>query len=140
LSFQLHEQLQKDCHVLGRLDVSQLLLLDNSLVPWFILVPETDRTELYQLDPEFQQRILQEINQLSAWVDQAFEVDKLNVAMIGNKVPQMHIHVVGRHKGDYCWPGVVWAAPEKQPYNKADVGVLKQLVVEELGLTSVQAG
>jgi diadenosine tetraphosphate (Ap4A) HIT family hydrolase len=135
MSFQLHEQLQKDCYVLGRLDASQVLLLDNALVPWFILVPETDATEFHQLDNEVQLRVLAEINQLSACVEQTFTVEKLNVAIIGNKVPQMHIHVIGRNRNDYCWPGVVWASTEKQPYRPAEVDKIRSDIVQALCLS-----
>jgi len=117
---------------MGRMDFSQLLLLDNALVPWFILVPETDETEFYELDERQQLRLLAELNQLSTWVDQHFSVDKLNVAMIGNKVPQMHIHVVGRFQGDYCWPGVVWAAPEREAYSSQAVREIREALIEAL--------
>ena len=132
MDFQLHEQLRKDCHVLGRMDVSRLLLLDNALVPWFILVPETDKSEFHELEQEFQYRLLKEINRLSAWVETSFEVDKLNVALIGNKVPQMHTHVVGRNRNDYCWPGVVWASPEKKPYDEGQLAQVRSDVEELL--------
>ncbi len=138
MSFQMHEQLQKDCYVLGRLDASQVLLLDNALVPWFILVPETECTEFHTLDDALQLRILAEINQLSAWVEQNFAVDKLNVAMIGNKVPQMHIHVIGRNRNDYCWPGVVWAATEKQPYSPAEVDKIRADITQALSLSPAE--
>jgi diadenosine tetraphosphate (Ap4A) HIT family hydrolase len=137
MSFELHEQLRKDCHVLGRLDAGYLLLLDNALVPWFILVPETGKTEFYQLDTELQQRVLAGINRVSAWVEENLEVDKLNVAMIGNKVPQMHIHIIGRRIDDYCWPGVVWASPEKEPYSADALEELKAQLLEALSLEPV---
>ena len=132
MSYELHDQLRKDCHVLGRLDAGYLLLLDNALVPWFILVPETDKTEFYQLDAELQQRVLDGINRVSVWVEENFEVDKLNVAMIGNKVPQMHIHIIGRRKDDYCWPGVVWASPEKKAYTEEQLEKVRAGVAELL--------
>ena len=132
MSYELHEQLRKDCHVLGRLDAGYLLLLDNALVPWFILVPETDKTEFYQLDTELQQRVLDGINRVSAWVEENHEVDKLNVAMIGNKVPQMHIHIIGRRKDDYCWPGVVWTSPEKKAYTEEQLEKVRAGVAELL--------
>jgi len=137
MSFELHEQLRKDCHVLGRLDAGYLLLLDNALVPWFILVPETEKTEFYQLDAELQQHVLDGINRVSAWVEENLEVDKLNVAMIGNKVPQMHIHIIGRRKDDYCWPGVVWASSEKEPYSATTLENVKKPLLEALNLKPV---
>ena len=117
-SFQLDQQLQQDSFVLGELQHSLLLLMNNALVPWFILVPKTDKTELYELPDNIQTGVLSEINSLSKFVKDEFCVDKLNVAAIGNVVKQLHIHVIGRRDDDYCWPGVVWGRPEKTPYNK----------------------
>ena len=117
-NFQLDQQLQQDCFELGELQHSLLLLMNNALVPWFILVPKTDKTELYELPDNIQTGVLSEINSLSKFVKDEFCVDKLNVAAIGNVVKQLHIHVIGRRDDDYCWPGVVWGRPEKTPYNK----------------------
>ncbi len=116
--FQLDARLQQDCHVLGELQHSLLLLMDNALLPWFILVPRTDKTELYELPSEVQAGVLSEINIVSRFVKDAFCVDKLNVAAIGNVVSQLHIHIIGRQHEDYCWPGVVWGRPEKEQYKK----------------------
>ena len=115
-NFQLDTQLQKDCYVLGELECSLLLLMNNSLVPWFIIVPKTDKTEFYELESDIQATVMNEINALSRFIKDEFCVDKLNVAAIGNVVKQLHIHVIGRHGDDYCWPGVVWGQPEKTPY------------------------
>lgn len=115
-NFALAPALLKDCHRLGRLHGNQLLLMDTSLVPWFILVPETRVTELCDL-PEAERRHLdQAMGQLSDFIRRRWTVDKLNVAAIGNVVSQLHLHVIGRHRQDYCWPGVVWGRPEKAPY------------------------
>lgn len=116
-NFQLDSQLQKDCLVLGELECSLLLLINNSLVPWFILVPKTDKTELYELASDVQAVVLEEINAVSKFVKDGFCIEKLNIAAIGNVVKQLHIHVIGRRDDDYCWPGVVWGRPEKTPYS-----------------------
>ena len=117
-NFQLDPQLQQDCLVLGELQHSLLLLMNNALLPWFILVPKTDKTELYELASEVQAGVWAEVNAVSKFVKDEFCVDKLNVAAIGNVVQQLHIHVIGRQHEDYCWPGVVWGRPEKKPYTK----------------------
>jgi diadenosine tetraphosphate (Ap4A) HIT family hydrolase len=117
-SFQLDSQLQKDCIVVGELEHSLLLLMDNALLPWFILVPKTDKIELYELTSDVQAGVWAEVNAVSKFVKDEFAVDKLNVAAIGNVVRQLHIHVIGRKHTDFCWPGVVWGRPEKTPYNK----------------------
>ena len=115
---QLNTQLQKDCLVLGELEHSLLLLMNNSLVPWFIVVPKTDKTELHELPDDLQTTVLAEGNAVSSFIKDEFCVDKLNVATIGNVVKQLHIHVIGRREDDFCWPGVVWGRPEKMPYTE----------------------
>lgn len=119
--FVLDPRLASDCHVLGRLDTTLLLLMDNALVPWFILVPQVEVTELHELGQATQQLLLGHINLISTYLKQELSVDKVNVAAIGNMVRQLHIHVVGRREGDYCWPGVVWGAEGREAYDKLEV-------------------
>jgi diadenosine tetraphosphate (Ap4A) HIT family hydrolase len=108
--FALHPQLAADCHLVGRFEFSHVLLHRNAGLPWLILVPgvANDVTELYQLDPTERRTLDDEIDALSRYLKSAHGATKINVAAIGNLVPQLHIHVVGRHPGDPCWPGVVW--------------------------------
>ena len=122
--FILDSRLQNDCFTIAASDVSLLLLLNNRLFPWFILVPKVDETEFYQLDARIQQSVLIEINVLSGFINEIFDIDKLNIASIGNLVSQMHIHLVGRRKDDACWPDVVWGCGQSQPYEKTELSVM----------------
>lgn len=90
-----------------------------SSLPWLILVPDTDVTELYQLSPQRYQEIMSRVNALSRCIPASFPVDKLNVAAIGNVVEQMHIHVIGRRRNDYCWPQPVWGKTD--PLNSPEI-------------------
>jgi len=119
--FQLDPRLASDCIILGETDLSLLLLMDNSLLPWFILVPKTNETELFELAKADQMLLLEEINLLSGFLKTVMKVEKLNVAAIGNIVRQLHVHVVGRSSTDFRWPGVVWGAQEKIPYSVAEI-------------------
>jgi diadenosine tetraphosphate (Ap4A) HIT family hydrolase len=119
--FVLDARLEKDCHILGKLNSTLLLLMDNSLVPWLILVPQTDVTEFHELPQESQLQLLEQINLISNYLKQDLSVDKVNVAAIGNIVRQLHIHVVGRRETDYCWPNVVWGADGREPYAEQKV-------------------
>ena len=130
--FELDSRLDNDCFVLGHLKTSRLLLLNNSLVPWFILVPDTTATEIYELPHAQQLELLEEINIISNHLKQNFATDKLNIAAIGNIVNQMHIHIVGRHVDDFCWPGVVWGAEGKQPYKDNEVMKIKSQLIDNL--------
>jgi len=132
-NFQLDTRLADDCHILGKLDISQLLLMNNSLVPWFILVPETDEMEITDLSKTDQEILLKEINLISSFVKDNFDVPKLNTAAIGNIVSQLHIHIVGRSPSDYCWPNVVWGTKEKEPYTDERVKGITALLTKQLG-------
>ena len=132
-TFELDSRLNDDCFTLGRLKTSRLLLLNNALVPWFILVPDTDVTELYQLPQQQQLELLEEINLLSVFLNNNFTVDKLNIAAIGNIVNQMHIHMVARRNDDFCWPGVVWGADGKKAYEHAQIEAIRSKLIGQLG-------
>jgi len=134
IEFKLDLRLQKDCFILAESDFFVVLLMNNSLVPWFILVPKTDCSEIYQLDDALQSKILAMINQISRFVSAEYKTDKLNVASIGNIVNQMHIHIVGRYKTDPYWPGVVWGASEKTAYELEKVKGIKMKLNSILGM------
>ncbi|MCK7575461.1 MAG: HIT family protein [Chromatiales bacterium] len=106
-SFALHPQLLADCHVLGRLPATHLLLHRNSAAPWFILVPETDQANLLDLPTAHRDAVLADCTRVSDAL-RTLGYPKINVAWIGNLVPQLHIHVIGRRPGDACWPRPVW--------------------------------
>ena len=131
MTFQLHEQLAADCHTLGHSGSTLLLLNRNALYPWFILVPESNETEFYRLDPNQQSELLALINQLSGFIEHHFAVDKLNIAAIGNVVSQLHIHVIGRNRTDPTWPGVVWGSTQFQEYDLQHVAQIKDLLYKE---------
>lgn len=132
-TFKLDPQLRNDSHVLGRLESQHLLLLNNSLYPWLILVPETDVTEFYELDEPEQLLLLKNVNRLSGFLKQNYTVDKLNIAAIGNIVSQLHVHIIGRTRTDFCWPDVVWGRPENCPYKEAELDKFKEQLIKMFG-------
>jgi len=123
--FELDARLAGDCLILGKLDCSLLLLMNNSLLPWFILVPVTQATEIYQMPGEQQLQLLEEVNLLSDFINSEFSIEKLNVAAIGNIVKQLHVHVIGRSSSDFCWPGVVWGTDRSEPYSDAEIARIR---------------
>lgn len=107
--FELHPRLAADCHRLASLALSELLLHRNAAVPWLILVPRVAVTELCDLEPAQRSALDAEIDACCRLLRERFPaVTKLNVAAIGNLVPQLHVHVIGRHPADPCWPDPVW--------------------------------
>ena len=132
-SIEIDARLQEDTIQLGSVSGQALLLMNNALVPWFIVLPNTTETELYKL-PESERRVLEKnINILSAFILSNFDVEKLNVATIGNVVSQMHVHIVGRHRNDFCWPGVVWGQTARKAYGESELTSILTLVTRQLG-------
>ncbi|MEA3303638.1 MAG: HIT family protein [Pseudomonadota bacterium] len=130
--FELDARLAGDCLILGKLDCSLLLLMNNALVPWFILVPVTQATEIYQMQKEQQMQLREEINLLSSFIYSEFSIEKLNVAAIGNIVKQLHVHVIGRSSTDFCWPGVVWGTDQSEPYSDAEIACIRRSLQSRL--------
>lgn len=131
--FSLAAPLRAESHVLGRLPLCQVLLVNKAEVPWCILVPETTVIELCDLSATEQTQLQGEINQLSRWVRARFAVTKLNIAAIGNLVPQLHIHIIGRHPDDAWWPSVAWGQPSSRGYEPARVTEIALLLAQDLG-------
>jgi len=122
--FTLDERLQKDTLVVGRLELCLLLLHRDSNYPWFILVPQREGvTEIHHLSPTEQQSLLAESTLVAEALESLFSPDKLNIAMLGNIVAQLHIHHVVRFKSDISWPGPIWGAA---PAGEYEVSVLEQ--------------
>jgi diadenosine tetraphosphate (Ap4A) HIT family hydrolase len=121
--FELHPQLQSDCLEIGQFELCRLLLMNERRYPWFILVPQrAGLTELYQLDDKDQALFWQESSMLARGLAEAFAADKLNIAAIGNLVPQLHIHHIVRYRDDPAWPAPVWGKFAPLPYDAAGLG------------------
>lgn len=131
--FEIDPNLARDCHDVGDLNGHHLLLMDNTLVPWFILVPETAVSEICDLPDEVSDSLHTAIRQLCFHVRENWPIEKLNVAAIGNVVRQLHVHIVGRHRQDFCWPGVVWGRSEKMPYQHEQVDDIQAALLQSLG-------
>jgi diadenosine tetraphosphate (Ap4A) HIT family hydrolase len=64
--------------------------------------------EIIDLDPKDRHRLMNEISSLSVTMRSVYAPDKLNVAALGNQVPQLHVHVIARFEKDAAWPNPVW--------------------------------
>jgi len=105
---QIHPQLRADCHLLGNLPASVVLLNRNAVLPWFILVPDTELVDVLDLPGPQREQVLADCAVVSMFLKRVLGFDKVNFAGLGNVVPQMHLHIIGRRIGDPCWPQPVW--------------------------------
>lgn len=117
---EIHPQLQADCLCIGHFPLCHLLLMQDASYPWFILVPDRDAVqEIHQLDTVDQQQLMHESVQLSRALVSAYAPDKLNIAALGNIVPQLHVHHIVRYRNDAAWPAPVWGRVPARPYDNA---------------------
>jgi diadenosine tetraphosphate (Ap4A) HIT family hydrolase len=127
--FELHSRLAADSIGLGRFRLSRLLLMNERRYPWFILVPErAGLTEIHQLPDAERHLLADESAALSRFLAEAFRADKLNIAAIGNLVPQLHLHHVVRFRDDAAWPGPVWGRFEPLPYEAGEIEAIRARV------------
>ena len=126
----INNRFLKDSHLITKLRLCSVRLIDNSKFPWIILIPNrkkiTDMSELKSID---QILLMKEIVYCSKLMKKIFKTKKLNVEKIGNIVPQLHIHIIARSKKDSTWPLSVWVCKGKKYSKLSLIKVLKKIKV-----------
>lgn len=126
--FNLDAKLAQDTIFLKDLELSRLLLMNDSNYPWLILVPRKEHiSELFELSVEEQNTLMSEISMVSKIMKKEFVPDKINVATLGNIVKQLHVHIIVRFKHDPVWPDPVWGKRTAITYNLSQITKLKQI-------------
>lgn len=114
----LHPQLADDTHPLAHWPLCEVRLMDDAHHPWLILVPRVeDAVDITDLDAAQQSTLMREIDRAARALQSAVKPHKLNVAALGNVVPQLHVHVIARYRDDIAWPRPVWGTATAQPYS-----------------------
>ncbi len=131
--FVLDERLAGDTLFLAELKICNLLLMNDQRWPWLILVPRlAGVSEWHDVSNERRLAIDREIVMISRLLKEETAAHKINVAMLGNIVSQLHIHVVARNHGDPNWPNPVWGYQTKQPYTEAAARSMRQRVLDRI--------
>lgn len=118
IEFEVHRQLLNDCTVVGDAELCRVLLMNDARFPWLILVPRiSGLRDVHEVPTEYRSALFDEIESASKAVQTIIDADKINVAALGNQVPQLHVHVIGRLKSDEAWPGPVWGVGASVPYD-----------------------
>ena len=125
--FELHPQLQADTIPIKDLDICTVLLMNDSNYPWLILVPKRPNIrEIFELSQAEQDTVNREISHVAKALNTHFKADKMNIGALGNMVPQLHIHIIARHKTDPTFPNPVWGNAIPIPYTETELKTLKQ--------------
>ncbi|MGJ4926640.1 HIT family protein [Bradyrhizobium sp. HKCCYLS2038] len=121
-AWSLHPQLAKDTIDIGDLPLSRVLVIKDANFPWLLLVPRREgAVEIIDLDEVAQAQLMTEITRVSRALKEITKCDKLNVAALGNMVPQLHVHVIARRTSDVAWPRPVWGVAPPVPHDAQEV-------------------
>ncbi len=127
--FTLDPRIEADTIDLAVWPLCRVRLMNDRTYPWLILVPQRpDVTELHHLEPPDRTRCMQEVALAARLLEETTQADKINVAALGNVVPQLHIHVIARYKSDPAWPRPVWGVKEAEPYDEASLAHILRLL------------
>lgn len=137
--FTINSTLLADCYYLGHLPATELLLHRNGSVPWFILVPDTELQDILDLPSEHRSAVMADCAAISSFIKQVLGLEKVNFAGLGNVVPQMHLHVIGRSTVDPCWPQPIWGnVVDSEDYLPGQVEEWQQMLVRTAGLRAAK--
>ena len=119
--FALDPRLEADTLEIAVFPLTVVRLMNDRRFPWVILVPaRAGAIEIVDLSPADRATLIEEIARVSAAMRELFQPAKLNVAALGNVVPQLHVHVVARFTTDAAWPNPIWGTP-REPYRFDEV-------------------
>jgi diadenosine tetraphosphate (Ap4A) HIT family hydrolase len=121
-AWSLHAQLKNDTIDIGDLPLSRVLVIKDANYPWLLLVPRREgAVEIIDLDEVEQAQLMTEVSRVARALKDVSKCDKLNIAALGNVVPQLHVHVIARRKGDAAWPRPVWGVVPPRAHDAEEV-------------------
>jgi diadenosine tetraphosphate (Ap4A) HIT family hydrolase len=132
-TWSLHPQLADDTISIGDLPLARVLLMNDANYPWTVLVPRrAGAVEIIDLDEGEQTMLMSEIALVAGVLRDVTACDKLNIATIGNLVPQLHVHVVARRRDDAAWPRPVWGTLPARAYEQVARDRLLEAIRREI--------
>jgi diadenosine tetraphosphate (Ap4A) HIT family hydrolase len=121
-AWSLHTQLTQDTIDIGDLPLCRVLVIKDANYPWLLLVPRRDKAvEIIDLAEVEQAQLMTEVSRVARALKDITKCDKLNIAALGNVVPQLHVHVIARRKNDAAWPRPVWGVAPPLPHDAEEV-------------------
>ena len=132
--FDLHPDLVRDTIEVTRFPLCRVQLLNDRTYPWLVLVPvKPGLKDFHDVAAGDKASLMAEIDRTSNALVSLHAPDKINVAALGNMVPQLHIHVIARHKTDAAWPKPVWGVVPGVPYGEAELAETLAALRKALG-------
>src|ERR1700694_1497167 len=121
-AWSLHSRLKEDTIDIGDLPLCRVLVIKDAHSPWLLLVPRRpEAVEIIDLDEVEQAQLMTEINRVARALKEITSCDKLNIAALGNLVPQLHVHIIARRSSDAAWPRPVWGVMQAMEHDASEV-------------------
>lgn len=114
----IHAQFVQDSIFVKEYDDFMVRLINDQRFPWLLVIPTYDVVEFHDVPWSKAGALAKFLHQLSAHIKQEFKADKMNLATLGNVVPQLHFHLIARYKDDAAWPKPVWGQGVAEPYGE----------------------
>ncbi len=131
--FHLDPRLEADTVFVAALELCDVRLMNDAGYPWLVLVPRlADAIEIVDLDEAARHKLIDEVARAGEALRTTVGAEKLNVAALGNQVPQLHVHVIARFRNDEAWPGPVWGAAPRRAYDADTRGELVDRLADSL--------
>ena len=132
-NFILHPQLENDSALVTELVLCSVRLINDANYPWLILVPRiANISDIIDLNAAQQQMLWQESALVSRALKYLFTPDKLNIAALGNMVPQLHLHHIARYQNDVSWPKPIWGQVTSKAYSGKQLMQQIELIKTEI--------
>ena len=131
--FSIDPRLERDSVAIADLGLCQLRVMRDARWPWLLAIPQREGIEeMFELAPLDQTMLTFEVNEVARALSSVTGAEKINVAAIGNKVRQLHVHIVARFEGDANWPGPIWGHGEAEPRSDQDIEALALKITEAM--------
>jgi len=131
MEYTLASELARDSYHLTDWPLCEVRVMNDRQFPWFLLVPKVaDVREAIDLSEDDQLQLLRESRFLCLWLKAEYKPDKLNVAALGNQVPQLHVHHIARFQTDVAWPAPVWGKQPMLPLEESEVARLQSVFAD----------
>jgi diadenosine tetraphosphate (Ap4A) HIT family hydrolase len=131
----IHPQIAQDSILVWKSEDIIVRLMNDQRFPWLLVIPTYDVVEFHDVPWAKAEALTKFLHQLSANMKYEFKADKMNLATLGNVLPQLHFHVIARYKGDAAWPRPVWGQGTAEPYGEE---ALKLMIKRMLGCLPVK--
>lgn len=92
------------------------ILKEESTIPWVKIFTQKPYKELSDCDEATREAILKAMVIVEKEMLAFYQPEKINIAMFGNYVPHVHIHVMARFKEDSHFPESMWGIKQRESH------------------------